>query len=48
MKKLRSREGLFTDFDVELWNAIIEKVIVNIDDEIEFVLKDGMELEWNK
>lgn len=46
-KKLEQREGLITEFDEELWKSTVEKVVVNTEDKITFVFKDGMELEWN-
>ena len=37
---------LVSKFDEELWNATIEKVVIDSDKEISFVFKDGMELQW--
>lgn len=47
MRELEHREGLVAEFDEELWNVTIEKVVVHSEYEITFVFKDGMELEWN-
>lgn len=47
IKELESREGMVTEFDEELWNGTIEKVLVHSEEKISFVFKDGMELEWN-
>gem|GEM_PF-4304914 len=38
---------MVTGFDEELWLGTVEKVIVNTEEKITFVFKDGMELEWN-
>lgn len=35
------------EFDKELWNVVIEKVVVSSENEVIFVCKDGMELNWN-
>ncbi|MBZ9633332.1 recombinase family protein [Clostridium sp. FP1] len=47
IKEIEQREGLVTEFDEELWNATIEKVLVHSEEKITFTFKDGMELEWN-
>ncbi|WP_242971900.1 hypothetical protein [Haloimpatiens massiliensis] len=47
IKELKARDSLITEFDEELWLGTVEKVIVNTEEKITFVLKDGMELEWN-
>jgi hypothetical protein len=46
IKELEQRTGLITEFDESLWKGTIEKVVVNTDDKITFVVKDGMELDW--
>nr|WP_319001356.1 recombinase family protein [Clostridium estertheticum] len=46
IKELEQRDVLVSEFDDELWNATIEKVVVHSDKEIIFIFKDGMELEW--
>lgn len=43
----QSSNVLLTEFDEELWNAIIEKVVINSDHEINFAFKDGIEMNWN-
>lgn len=47
IKEFESKDSLITEFDEELWKGIIEKVVVNIEDKITFIFKDGMELDWN-
>ncbi len=47
LKELEAREVLIVEFDEELWNGSVEKVIVNTEEKITFVFKDGMEIEWN-
>lgn len=47
IKELEQREGVITEFDEELWNGTVERLIVNAGDNINFVFKDGIELEWN-
>lgn len=47
IKELESRGSLITEFDEELWLGTVEKVIVNTEEKITFVFKDGMELEWD-
>lgn len=47
IKELEQRDGVVTEFDEELWNGSVEKVIVNTEEKITFVFKDGMEIEWN-
>ena len=47
MRELEQRDVLVAEFDEELWNATIEKVIVHSQQEIIIIFKDGMALEWN-
>jgi predicted nuclease with TOPRIM domain len=47
IKELENRDGLVEEFDEELWNGTIEKVLVHSEDDITFVFKDDMELNWN-
>ncbi|MGK0467480.1 recombinase family protein [Clostridium sp.] len=47
IKELEQRDVLVSEFDEELWNATIEKVVVRSQQEIIFIFKDGMELKWN-
>ena len=44
---LEKNNTLVDEFDEELWNVIIEKVVVRSENEVAFVFKDGMELNWN-
>ena len=47
IKELNQREILVTEFDEELWNGSVEKVVVNVEDQITFIFKDGMEIDCN-
>jgi len=47
MRELEHRDGLVAEFDEDIWNAAIEKVVVYSEHEITFAFKDGIELEWN-
>nr|WP_205610207.1 recombinase family protein [Clostridium sporogenes] len=47
IKELEQRKELITEFDEELWNGTVEKVMVNTEEKIMFVFKDGIEIEWN-
>ncbi len=47
IKELEAKESLITEFDEEVWKGTIEKVVVNAEEKITFVFKDGMEIEWN-
>ncbi|WP_373899577.1 recombinase family protein [Haloimpatiens sp. FM7315] len=47
IKELKARDSLITEFDEELWLGTVEKVIVNTEEKITFIFKDGMQLEWN-
>jgi site-specific DNA recombinase len=42
IKELEQSKGVITEFDEGLWNSTIEKVLVNMEDKITFVFKDGM------
>lgn len=46
IKELEQRD-LIKEFDQELWNGSIEKVVVNAEGKIIFKFKDDMELKWN-
>jgi hypothetical protein len=37
---------LVTEFDEELWLGTVEKVIVNTEEKITFVFKDGIRVEY--
>ena len=41
MNKLRVNEKLITEFDEELWYALVERVVVSKDGNIKFEFKDG-------
>lgn len=47
IKILEKSYIILTEFDDELWNAVIEIVKVNSEKDITFVFKDGFELQWN-
>ena len=47
IQRLKQNDKLLTEFDEELWNTTIEKVVVYTDNEINLVFKDGMELKVN-
>lgn len=44
---LNNKDILLSEFDEELWNVTIEKVIVHSAHYITFEFKDGMKLKWN-
>ena len=43
---LQYNNTILTEFDEELWNAVIEKVRIYSELKITFEFKDGIELEW--
>ena len=47
IQRLEQNDKLLTEFDEELWNSTIERVVVHIENEIKFVFKDGMEIKTN-
>lgn len=47
IKELKARDSLITEFDEELWLGTVEKVIVNTEENITFIFKDDMKIEWN-
>lgn len=47
IKDLETKESLISEFDKEVWKGTIEKTIVNTENKITYVFKDGMEIEWN-
>jgi site-specific DNA recombinase len=46
IRTLEQSDTLLTEFDEELWNAVIEAVMVYQEQKICFIFKDGRELEW--
>ena len=46
VKALGKRDALLSEFGEELWNAVVEKVIVRSAKEVIFILRDGSEIEW--
>lgn len=47
MMTLEQSDNLLTEFEEGFWNATVEEVKVHSEHEINFVFKDGMELELN-
>lgn len=47
IRMLEKSSIILTEFDEELWNAVIEGVKVNSEKKVIFEFKDGMELSWN-
>jgi len=46
LEEIRQREGLLVEFDEDLWNAVVERVVVANGNLVRFEFKDGMEVEW--
>jgi len=44
VKAVGKRDALLTEFDEELWNAVVEKVVVKSAEAVVFVLRDGSEV----
>jgi len=47
IKALEQRDMVVAEFDEELCNATIEKVVVNSEHEMNFIFKDENELDWH-
>ncbi len=47
IKELEQRDGVITEFDEELWNGTVDKVVVHSKEKVTFVFKDGMEMDWD-
>ena len=45
LNEIKLQDGLITEFDGQLWYALIEKVIVNRDDSVKFEFKNGQTIE---
>lgn len=45
IKELEVKESLITEFDEGLWLGTVEKVVVNTEEKITFIFKNGIELE---
>lgn len=43
---LKKQDGLLTEFDEELWYAVVDKLMVCSSTELTFIFKDGTELPW--
>ena len=46
LEEIRQRDGLLVEFDDELWNAVVERVVVGNGETVRFEFKDGMGVEW--
>lgn len=46
LESLEECDGLITEFDEELWGTIIQNKVVNSNNEVKFIFKDGMELKY--
>ena len=46
IKMLKKQDGLLTEFDEELWYAVVDKLMVWSATELTFIFKDGTELPW--
>ena len=47
MKTIKENDHLLTEFDEELWCAIVDRLIVHTAQNVTFVFKDGTELPWH-
>lgn len=43
---LKTRDSLLTKFVEELWNTVIDRVVVKSRELVVFVFRDGSEVEW--
>lgn len=46
IEKLEKYDRVITEFDEELWNCIVDKVIVNIKDKVSFIFKNGQHIDY--
>ena len=46
MNKLEKCDGLITEFNKELWNSMVDKVIVKIKDKVSFIFKNGQHIDY--
>lgn len=46
VEALKKRKSLLTKFDEELWNVVVEKMVVRSAEEVIFILRDGSKTEW--
>ena len=44
LSSITERDGIMVDFDESVWNATVEKVVVNCDSEMVFVFRNGLEI----
>lgn len=47
IRMLEKSEALLAEFDEEIWNATVERVMVYQEQKLNFIFKDGLELEWS-
>ena len=47
LDELEKQEGLITDFDTGLWNAVIESMTIYSKEHIVFKFKGGTEIKWS-
>ncbi|MFV0499380.1 MAG: hypothetical protein ACK5NF_05045 [Bacilli bacterium] len=41
---LEQKEQMITEFDEELWSAVLESIVVGVDGNMTFRFKDGAEI----
>lgn len=46
IRMLKKQDGLLTEFDEELWYAVVDRLVVKSDTEVVYVFKDGSETVW--
>ncbi len=46
IEKLEKCDKVITEFDEELWNCIVDKVVVNIKDKVSFIFKNGQHIDY--
>lgn len=46
VRLLKKQDGLLTEFDEELWYAVIDRLVVKSAIEVTFIFKDGSEVPW--
>lgn len=43
---LKKRDSLLTDFDEVLWHSVVDRLIMRLAELVNFIFKDGSEIEW--
>lgn len=46
VRLLKKQDDLLTEFDEELWYAVIDRLVVKSSIEVIFIFKDGSEVLW--